>query len=188
MSMARITHLTQHLPERVVSISRAVAEGGLVAAGGRHAWRMNDWAEPIVLAGSVCLTGTSTTCRPATPNAPWEQVPAHNRSARIVADDPLLRANHIVGQVLSRGDLIDVAAHLADQRNVPSLRGWTGHIGMVRTGQIHTTKALLPALVDYSRVDTQPWSGHDAVMAVLDPALLLGVEDITARKSAHCSG
>lgn len=105
---------------------------------------------------------------PGDTEPPWDQVPAHDRAARTVAADPVPRANHIVGQVLARGDLVDVAAHLADQRNDTSLRAWTGHIGMVRTDQIHITKALLPALVDYQRIDTKPWSDHDAVVATLD--------------------
>lgn len=101
---------------------------------------------------------------------PWDDVPAHDRSARTVASDPGLRANHIVGQILARGDLIDVAAYLADQRDDPSLRAWTGQIGKVRTDQMHITKDLLPALVDYQRIDAKPGSDHDAVVAVLDPA------------------
>ncbi|SEP53956.1 hypothetical protein [Amycolatopsis saalfeldensis] len=99
----------------------------------------------------------------------WSKVPPHDRAARTVVADPVLRANHAVGHVLARGDLIDVAAHLADQRHDPTLRAWTGHIGMVRTDQIHITRKLLPALIDYRRIEARPFSDHDAVVAEFDP-------------------
>ncbi|MFD7161156.1 hypothetical protein ACFV9C_41685 [Kribbella sp. NPDC059898] len=109
---------------------------------------------------------------PGDTEPPWDEVPAHDRSARTVPGDPVLRANHIVGQVLARGDLVDVAAHLADKHSDPGLRAWTGHIGKVRTDQVHITKALLPALTGYRTAATAPWSDHDAVVTVLDPAQL----------------
>jgi protein gp37 len=35
---------------------------------------------------------------------------------------------------------MDVAAHLGQKRNDPSLRTWTGHIGKVHTDQAHLTE------------------------------------------------
>jgi endonuclease/exonuclease/phosphatase family metal-dependent hydrolase len=99
---------------------------------------------------------------------PWDEIPAHDRSARSVVEDPVLRANHIVGQTLTRGRLVDVAAHLADQRNDLSLRAWTGHIGKVRTDQAHITEQMVPALVDYWTVPMAPYSDHDGVVVRLD--------------------
>lgn len=107
---------------------------------------------------------------------PWDQVSATDRAARTIASDPVLRANRSVGQVLARGDLVDVAAYLADVRTDPSLRAPTGHDGQLRGDQFWVTKRLQPAVVDYRRIST--WvdgvelSDHDAAVIELDPSLL----------------
>lgn len=98
----------------------------------------------------------------------WEQVTAPNRASRTILGQTPLRADTSVGQALAAGDLVDVAAHLADVRGDPSLRAWTAPDGQLRCDQFHLTPALLPALVDYQRVDTGEDSDHDGVVMVLD--------------------
>ncbi|MEV6602797.1 hypothetical protein [Kutzneria sp. NPDC051319] len=105
---------------------------------------------------------------------PWDEIPAHDRSARSVVSDPELRPDHSVGYTLARGRLVDVAGHLADIRSDPSLRRWTGHVGKVRTDQVHLTERLVPALVDYWTVPMEPWSDHDGVVVTLDVGQLAG--------------
>lgn len=123
----------------------------------------NDWG---ILAGDVNHVPLGD------PEPPWEEISATDRAARTIASDPVLRANRAVGQVLARGDLVDVAAHLADIRNDPSLRAPTGHDGQLRGDQIWVTKRLAPAVIDYRRISTRvddvELSDHDAVVATLD--------------------
>lgn len=118
--------------------------------------------------GCGIIAGDINHIPPGDQEPPWDEIPAHDRSARSVANDPIPRANHIVGYTLARGRLVDVAAHLADQRNDPSLRAWTGHIGKVRTDQAHVTEQLLPALADYWTVPMAPYSDHDGIVVCLD--------------------
>lgn len=104
---------------------------------------------------------------------PWEKVSDTDRAARTIASEPVLRANRSVGYVLARGGLIDVAAHLAEERGDPSLRATTGHDGQLRGDQLHCTRSLLPMLTDYYRVSTRDhhgiaYSDHDAVVATFD--------------------
>lgn len=107
---------------------------------------------------------------------PWDQVSPADRASRTIASEPELIANRAVGQVLTRGDMVDVGAHLADVRNDPSLRAPTGHDGQLRGDQIWVTKRLAPTVLDYRRIST--WvdggelSDHDAVVIELDTSRL----------------
>ena len=116
------------------------------------------------------LAGDMNHIPPGDEPPPWDEIPAHNRVARSVIDDDHenLRANHVVGHTLARGGMVDVAAHLADERDDPSLRAWTAHEGKVRVDQVHLTEALLPALDDYWTVPMGVWSDHDGVVVRLD--------------------
>lgn len=139
--------------------------------------RAHKEAADKIAGGLGILGGDINHVAPGDPEPPWDQVSPADRASRTIASEPELRANRSVGQVLARGDMVDVAAHLADLRDEPELRAPTGHDGQLRGDQIHVTKRLAPAIIDCRRVST--WvddvelSDHDAVVAVLDPARLL---------------
>jgi len=84
-------------------------------------------------------------CPLGDPEPDWSTIQPYNRLARCLPrtspQDPW-QANTIVGQTLYSGGFTDVASHLADQRNDPTLRRPTGKHGGIRNDQIHVTRYL----------------------------------------------
>ncbi|MFA1539908.1 hypothetical protein [Actinomadura monticuli] len=102
----------------------------------------------------------------------WVAAPPHNRSARCLArtsPDGPWRGNRVVGEVLARADLVDVAAYVADTQDRPELRAATGH-GGVRVDQFHVTASVRDAVLGYEQLAAA--SDHDAIVMRLDPARL----------------
>ncbi len=109
------------------------------------------------------------------PEPDWGSVQPYNRSSRALrSPDGTLKANRIVGEKLSLADLTDVAAHLADQRSDQSLRAVTARHGGVRVDQFHVTPPLVPAVLDYRRVDPGPYSDHWGIAVDIETDLLAG--------------
>ncbi|MGW2998707.1 endonuclease/exonuclease/phosphatase family protein [Streptomyces sp. NPDC001155] len=120
--------------------------------------------------GGVGLVGGDINHMPLGDEEPdWSLVPPYNRSSRChrrkSPTDPWI-GNRLVGEVFRDGDMTDVAAHLADSRPDPSLRALTGKGGQIRTDQFHVTPALVPAIVDYWRVNTN--ADHYGTVATFD--------------------
>ncbi|MFJ6384707.1 hypothetical protein ACIQI7_32455 [Kitasatospora sp. NPDC092039] len=127
--------------------------------------------------GGIGLIGGDINHPTATdPEIDWERVKPYNRSARCERrqnpGDPWV-SNRIVGRTLRDADLTDVAAHLADDRQDPTLRRATGRHGGLRVDQVHTTPALTPAAIDYQVVE-HDHSDHLAVVATFDLARVDG--------------
>ncbi|MGW0731764.1 endonuclease/exonuclease/phosphatase family protein [Streptomyces sp. NPDC002851] len=105
------------------------------------------------------------------PEIDWTLVQPYNRTSRChrrKSPDEPWRGNRIVGETLRDAELTDVAAHLADLREDPTLRAHTGKHGLLRVDQTHVTPALLPAITDYQRVDPGPNSDHYGLLVSLD--------------------
>jgi endonuclease/exonuclease/phosphatase family metal-dependent hydrolase len=102
----------------------------------------------------------------------WTLVQPYNRTSRCLrregADDPWI-SNRIVARTFRDGEFTDIAAHLADQRQDPSLRRPTGKAGLLRVDQVHVTPALVPAVTDY-RVVESDYSDHRGLVFTLDLA------------------
>lgn len=144
------------------------AQEAAVLVGRAHRARASDPA-----GGYGIVAGDINHIPPGDQPPPWDQLPPHDRVARgMVDEDGNRRPNTIVGRTLADGSLVDVAAHLADQREDPDLRAGTGRDGTVRIDQIHITDLLLPALKDYWTVPMGDLSDHDGVVARLDLDLL----------------
>jgi endonuclease/exonuclease/phosphatase family metal-dependent hydrolase len=107
------------------------------------------------------------------PEPDWTKIQPYNRMARCLPvtspDDPW-QANTIVGQTLYSGGFTDVAAHIADQNNDPTLRQPTGKHGGIRADQILVTPALRRAIAGSFRRDTTAYTDHHAVGADIDLA------------------
>ncbi|MEU8272491.1 endonuclease/exonuclease/phosphatase family protein [Sphaerisporangium sp. NPDC049002] len=120
--------------------------------------------------GLGVIGGDLNSCPVGDPEPPWAEVQPYNRMIRCLPretpDEPW-RANTIVGRTLTDGQMIDVAAHLADLRGDVSLRAATGR-GRVRVDRFHVTAALRDAVVDYWRVDPDGASDHWGIVTVLD--------------------
>ncbi|MFF4607904.1 endonuclease/exonuclease/phosphatase family protein [Streptomyces sp. NPDC001339] len=101
----------------------------------------------------------------------WSLVQPYNRTSRChqrKSPNEPWRGNRIVGETLRDGEFTDVAAHLADLREDPTLRAHTGKHGLLRVDQTHVTPALIPTITDYQRVDPGPNSDHYGLLASLD--------------------
>lgn len=101
----------------------------------------------------------------------WTLVKPYNRTSRCHRrknlDEPWV-GNRVVGETFRDGEFVDVAAHVADLREDPSLRAFTGKGGLLRVDQAHVTQALVPAVEDYWRVDPGDHSDHYGLAWTLD--------------------
>ncbi|WP_460772030.1 hypothetical protein [Nocardiopsis nanhaiensis] len=97
---------------------------------------------------------------------PWTDLPPHNIAARAVLDEGVLRPNLKVGHALKHAGLVDVAAHLAEQRHDPPLRCPTGS-GRIRVDQVHVTQELAGGVLDYQLLDAEGLSDHAPILAKL---------------------
>jgi hypothetical protein len=77
------------------------------------------------------------------PDPDWSSVPPYNRSSRTIAGSRWT-GDRIVGETLGQGDLVDVAACLAEQHGDFTLCGPTGIHGGIRVDQFRVTRALAP--------------------------------------------
>ncbi|MGF0173188.1 hypothetical protein ACQF36_22605 [Streptomyces sp. Marseille-Q5077] len=122
--------------------------------------------------GGIGLLGGDINHMPLGDEEPdWSLIQAHNRAARCLRrehpDEPW-RGNRVVGQVLRDGEMTDVAAHLAELQEDSSLREPTGKAGRLRVDQCHITPPLVPALLDYWRVDPGDHADHYGIAVTLD--------------------
>lgn len=101
----------------------------------------------------------------------WTLVKPYNRTSRChrrkSPDEPWI-GNRVVGETFRDGEFTDVAAHLADKLEDPSLRECTGKGGLLRVDQVHVTDSLVPAIGDYWRVDPGEDSDYYGVGVTLD--------------------
>ncbi|MBV2366194.1 endonuclease/exonuclease/phosphatase family protein [Streptomonospora nanhaiensis] len=70
---------------------------------------------------------------------------------------------------LYRAGLVDVADYIARRTGNQAHYAATGH-GGIRVDQAHVTRALVPMLVGYERIDTGDASDHDGFVVTVDPA------------------
>lgn len=117
--------------------------------------------------GPWAILGGDVNAPPLGDESPsWEKLPAYNIAARAVLEQGPLRPNLDVGHTLKHAGLVDVAAHLADQRNDPSLRHPTG-AGRIRVDQVHVTHDLADGLLDYQLLDAEGLSDHVPILVKL---------------------
>ncbi|WP_435108044.1 endonuclease/exonuclease/phosphatase family protein [Nocardiopsis synnemataformans] len=111
----------------------------------------------------------------AGPEPDWDQVPEHNRASRTILDQDQpdkVRLDRRVGLALTRGKMIDVAAHLADLTGREELLAYTGVHGLLRTDQVWVTRQLAGAIAGYARLDHRGVSDHHPI------AVDLAIEDL----------
>lgn len=109
------------------------------------------------------------------PEPDWDQVPEHNRASRTILDPDRpdeIRGDRTVGLALTRGGLVDVAAHRAEQTGDETLLEHTGVHGLVRVDQAWVTRQLAPAITGYERLDHRGLTDHHPIMVDLDLDLL----------------
>lgn len=118
------------------------------------------------------------------PEPNWEEVPEHNRASRTILDPDrpdVLRLDRRVGLALTRGGLVDVAAHLAAATGEEDLLAHTGVHGKLRVDQAWVTRQLVPAIRGYERLDHRGVTDHHPIAVDL---ALEGLEPM-ARVAFH---
>lgn len=107
----------------------------------------------------------------AGPEPDWDKIPEHNRASRTILDQN--NPGHVVGDrrvglALTRGGMVDAAAHYVQATGDETAYAHTGVYGLMRVDQVWTTRNLAPAIIGYERLDHRDVTDHHPILVELN--------------------